>query len=200
MATEAFRKWNLAVCKKMSCINTPGFLTLCTSKGSFVSTRCTVLRAVSTTVATNRPQLVLHTYSVCVWCLSQGQALPACLDSSPTLPSPWQGEITFQSFCTACRVMSQRQRSNPLGRTNPETWSPNECVLSDKIYVPNKVIFYCSVYVQAGKRWTLYIRITTTNEVIKCGFVFTSDSVWDRRACCDDSLMSFYPFDAFNKC
>lgn len=37
MATVAFRKWNLAVCKKMSCISTPGFLTLCTSKGSFMS-------------------------------------------------------------------------------------------------------------------------------------------------------------------
>lgn len=169
MATVAFRKWNPAVCKKDELHKHTWFsdsmhlqrqfhvkggvqyYQRCTQQWprtglnwSFIPTACVC-------DVCPKGRLYLH-----VWTPLSLSHRP---DGAKLLSSP---SVLLVESCRSGKG------SIPPGRTNPETRSPpNECVCSDKIYVPNKVIFYCSVYVQAGKRWTLYIRITASNEVIK---------------------------------
>lgn len=152
----------------MSCINTPGFLTLCTSKGSFMSkavysTTSGVHNSGHEQASTGRSYL----QRVCVMFVPRaGSTCMSGLLSHSPIALTGQNYFPVLLSCLSSHVAAPKVQF-PRGGQIPKL----DLLLTSAFALTRFMCLirssFIALFMIAGKRWTLYIRITASNEVIK---------------------------------
>lgn len=148
------------------------------------------VNGVYTTVAESRLTLVFHGWCVCVCVqVSRGSHY---LHVWTALQLLWQSRISFQSFRPACSVTPHSPRQSlKVQSFEPKQSLPDVSAFTTFMCLWSWYFIDLSKLEPENECWTLQIRITSSNELIKI-WVYVCLPQAGRHLCRNDSGMSWY--------